>query len=109
MCVVSMVGDYYQDKFAPIKDRPWYTPNSDPFRWPHHPTTPSTGTTPNIFITREEFDSLKKELLEMKELLTRAAEYDKRNNEPHCEMEDKVKFLKELARLFNIDLKGVFA
>ena len=44
----------------------------------------------------------------MKKLLIRAAEYDKRNNEPNCEMEDKVALLKKVAEMVGVDLKEVF-
>ncbi len=40
----------------------------------------------------------------MKELIKKAAEYDKRNNEPHCENPEKVKLLKQIADLFGIEL-----
>lgn len=88
MCTVSMIGDHYSDKWK----KPDYT---------------------NIFnnfpsISRPEFDALKKEVEEMKKLLERALAYDKANNEPHCEMEDKVKLLKQVAKMVGVDLDTVF-
>jgi hypothetical protein len=51
---------------------------------------------------------LKKEVEEMKELLKRAVEYDERNNEPHCEIEEKVEVLKKVAELLGVDLDSIF-
>ena len=39
-------------------------------------------------ITRAEFEDLKRQVQEMKALLIRAKEYDARNGEPDCEMDD---------------------
>lgn len=91
MCVVSMVGNYYQDKWNPIIER---FPNLPKFE----------GN-----ITREEFLELKKEVSEMKELLKRAVEYDKKNDEPSCEQEEKVKLLKLVANAVGVDLQDVFS
>ena len=92
MCVVSMVGDYYNNK--------WNQP-----KW--------QGTISNITYTpsqvsKEDFDVLKKDVEEMKKLLERALEYDKRNNEPNCEMEEKVAILKKVAELVGVNLEDVF-
>lgn len=90
MCVVSMVGDHYNDKW---RDKNW--------NWP--------STLTQNPISREEFDALRKEVLEMKQLLLRAVEYDKRNNEPSCEMEEKVALLKRVAELVGVDLEEIFS
>lgn len=88
MCVVSMVGDHFSDKWK------------QPFYQQTFLNLPE--------ITKAEFDALKKEVEEMKELLKKAMKYDEQNNEPHCEMEDKVKMLKEIAKMFNVDLSEIF-
>lgn len=115
MCVVSMIGEHYHDKW---RDHPWVQPNQ--------PFVPKPAqdkkdwwkdylehARPNV--TREEyeklqrqFEDLKKEVEEMKALLQRAIEYDKRNNEPDCEMEEKVAVLKKMAELFGVDLSAIF-
>lgn len=104
MCVVSMIGDYYKDRFQ----QPSYYPGLQPYVQPYL-TQPSTTIQqfqlPNI--TREEFDSLKKEVLEMKELLKRAKIYDEKNGEPECEVEDKVELLRKVAKLVGISLDDV--
>ena len=84
MCLVSMVGDYYKDK--------WNQPHYQE-QFAHIDQ-----------VSRQEFELLKKEVLEMKELIKKAVEYDKKNNEPHCENPEKVKLLKQIADLFGIEL-----
>lgn len=102
MCVVSMVGDHFQDKWT------------DP-QYPYYPQIKTITTDSIDFdeilkgkVTRAEFDALKKEVEEMKKLLERAAEYDKRNNEPNCEMEDKVALLKKVAEAVGVNLDEIF-
>jgi hypothetical protein len=92
MCAVSMVGDHYQDKW---KDRNFG------IGWPQ--SLPAVPT-----ISRAEFDALKRDVEEMKLLLKRAKDYDERNNEPHCEMDEKVALLKKVAELVGVDLSEVF-
>ncbi len=95
MCVVSMIGDHFHDKWDPLKQ-----------------IQPSTITTDQLHKylapTRKEFNDLKKEVEEMKKLLERALEYDKRNNEPNCEMEEKVALLKKVAKMVGVDLNEIF-
>ncbi len=43
----------------------------------------------------------------MKELLKRAKDYDIRNNEPDCEIEEKMEFLKKVAALVGINLDEI--
>lgn len=90
MCVVSMIGDHYQDK--------WQLPPIDP-----------SGVT-NIFpgVSQEEFNALKKEVEEMKQLLIRAKIYDENNGEPNCEQDEKVELLKRIAELVGVDLSEIF-
>lgn len=58
--------------------------------------------------TGDKYDELKKQMEEMKELLLRAKKYDEETGQPDCEMEDKVALLKQMARLFDVDLSQVF-
>ena len=51
---------------------------------------------------------MKAEMEDMKKLLQMAVDYDKRTNQHHCEMEEKVAVLKQLAKIFDIDLKDIF-
>jgi hypothetical protein len=98
MCVVSMIGDHYNDKWSPYKKSTLF------------PDQSSTSITYNfeIPVSRTEFEKLKKEVQDMKELLIKAKLYDEKNNEPNCEMESKMAFLKEIAKAVGVDLEEVF-
>lgn len=78
-----MIGDHYQGKFN---------------QYPQPFQQYVQG------ISQQEFETLKKEVLEMKELLKKAKQYDEKHNEPNCETEEKIKLLREMAKAFGIDL-----
>lgn len=104
MCVVSFVGDTWRDHWiSPI-------PPQQPNPYQQSPISiPSTNLF-NLFkapVTREEFDTLKREVEIMKKQLEGAKEYDKKNNEPNCEIEDKMELLKKIAALVGINLDEV--
>ena len=101
MCVVSMIGDHYFDKWRG--------------KWPTYPFSPTSPQAPDpirdfVFqqtytpVTRQEFDQLKKEVAEMVALLKRAKDYDERNGEPECETDEKMRILREVAKLVGVDL-----
>lgn len=92
MCVVSMIGDHYNDKFDPLRQY----------------MQQGIASTLNYGVSQAEFDKLKKEVEEMKALLKRAKLYDEANNELNCEMEEKVKFLKQIAEAVGVDLSEIF-
>lgn len=109
MCVYSMIGDHYTDKWKPLEPLiPQQIPNI-----PQKPLTKKEfddlfkiPTPPGV--TQKEFDELRKEVLEMKELLKRAIKYDEEHNEPHCEMEEKIALLKRVADMVGVSLEDVF-
>lgn len=88
MCVVSMVMDHYRERW-------------DPQRTGIYPTTfPQIQTvtfTPPVQITQAEVD-------EFRRLLERAREYDKRNNEPDCELDEKKQAIMTIGKLLGLDL-----
>lgn len=96
MCAVSMIGDYYQTKWNS------YGPNTAV------PNAIPGWTTPITSPSQYEFDALKKEVEQMKELLKRAKKYDEDNGEPNCEMADKVAVLKRVAELVGVSLDEIF-
>lgn len=102
MCVVSMVGDHFNDRFKKEPDWHRYFPNSP------NPSPFGEGCRPLVPVERAEFDRLKKQVEEMADLLRRAKQYDESTNQPHCEMEDKVALLKHIAKQFGVDMKDVF-
>jgi hypothetical protein len=87
MCVVSMIGDHYDDKW----NKPEYK-----ILWNNFSV-----------VSREEFETLQKEVLEMKELLKKAIKYDEDNNQKDCHIDEKILMLKKIAALFNIDLNDI--
>ena len=98
MCAVSAVGDGYRDIFKQPRWDPYV--NTTPGSATYVPAVPQ--------VTRQEFEELKSIVLQMKEDLLEARRQDIANNEPDCEMEDKVVLLKQIAKSFGIDLSEVF-
>lgn len=87
MCTVSMIGDHFSEK------------------WKQPPYQQIFTNIPDV--SRAEFEALKKEVEEMKALLKRAKEYDEKNNEPNCEIEEKMAMLRKFADAVGIDLDDV--
>lgn len=90
MCMVSFVGSHYDDRWRP---------QVQPF------TTVQTWITN---VTREEFEALRSEVAEMKELLIAAKRIDEVTGQPDCEMEEKVDLLRRVAEAVGVDLGDVF-
>lgn len=91
MCVLSMVVDHYSDKW---EDRNlWRGPYMETSPWT---TLPEGKLTP--MITEEEIEELRK-------LLGRAREYDKKNSEPDCESKDKIDRLKKILQDMKVSVE----
>ena len=58
--------------------------------------------------SKEEFDALKKEVEELKQLLKAAKKFDEETGQPDCHMDDKVDFIKKLAEYVGVDLEDIF-
>lgn len=98
MCVVSFIGDHYRDKW---KEWQPYIPNPNP------PLDPWKQIDFSEKVSKAEFDKLKKEVEEMRQLLIKAKIYDEKNNEPNCEIEDKIVFLRKVAELVGVNLDDI--
>jgi len=85
-----MIGDHFTNK--------WTQP-------PYYQTISNISSNS---VSQEEFRALKKEVEEMKQLLIKAKIYDEKNNEPDCELEEKITKLREIAKLVGIDLDEIF-
>lgn len=117
MCTFSMIGDHYTDKWKDRFPNPFQPPpNTQPLApaQPFQPAQPTItpyqpGLTPLFphLVTKEDFDSLKKEVLEMKELLKRAKIYDEQNGEKDCQQEEKIALLRRVAEAVGINLDDV--
>lgn len=99
MCVVSNIGDSWRDDF--------------PRSWPQFPP-PSKPETPNPLpwaipqqVSQKDIDDLRKEVEELKKLLRAAKEFDEKTGQKHCEMEDKVRFIKQVAKSLGVNLEDV--
>jgi hypothetical protein len=104
MCVVSFVGDHYAEKW------PKKFPQTFP-TFPYDPAPKSGELRIPIFtstISREEFDALKVDVLEMKELLKKALKYDRDTHQPHCEKPEKIKLLKDVSEAVGVDISDLF-
>ena len=88
MCTISMIGDGWREQF--------------PQRWPNYNVVDGT------LVTRAEFDALKKEILELKNLLLAAKKFDEATGQPHCETDDKVQLIKEIAKAVGVNMDEVF-
>ncbi len=88
MCVMSMVMDWKKDEW---QDKyPLIFPSTPPIQYPSVYPLP----------TKEEID-------EFRRLLERAREYDRKNNEPDCELDEKKKILKDMAERLGVDISFV--
>lgn len=84
MCVVSMIMDHYDDSWY----KKYYIPTA-----PYLPVT--TPQIPQI------------EIDEFKKLLERAREYDKKHDQPNCELESKRQKLLEMARDLGVEINFI--
>ena len=97
MCVVSFVGDQFQKQWTPWQR--YIAPAA---------TTPGVNPTPIIEgPSKADFDRLRNEVELLKNMLAGAKEYDRKNNEPGCEIEEKMDFLRKVAALVHEDLDVV--
>ena len=108
MCTVSNMGDHWRVSFP---DRyPGFYPKQPPVS----PSPVSPSTLPGVMwpdlsqVTRQEFEALKKDIQELKELLKAAKKYDEATNQKDCEMEDKVAFIRKMAEYVGVDMEEVF-
>ena len=60
-------------------------------------------------VLREEFEKLKSDMEELKELLRAARKYDEATGQKNCEMEEKIAFIKKMAEYVGVDMTDVFA
>jgi len=85
MCMISMIGDDWRQRF--------------PTQWPQF--NPEQ-------VTRAEFEALRKEMEELKQLLLAAKKYDEATGQPDCEVDEKVALIKAVAKAVGVDMDAVF-
>lgn len=89
MCAVSMIYDHYHDKWDQWRRQ---MPNTLP-TVPYIPSQPLVPQIPAADIS------------EFYKLLERAREYDKKNNQPDCELESKKEKLRKLAEDLGVKIE----
>lgn len=87
MCVYSMIADSWIDRLTPM------VPAQPPI-FPPPVVVPIPNPTPSILV---DFKFLE-------EQLRKAAEYDRKNNEPDCELEEKKETLRRLAKQLGVEI-----
>jgi hypothetical protein len=103
MCAVSAIGDDWTRRIPGIL--PGWDPITTPL-YPHGGFVPDPNH--RIDELRNDFEELKKFVLQMREELLAAKAQDIAEGNPDCEMEEKVAFLKAFAEHFGVSLKDVF-
>lgn len=88
--MVSNIGDSWGKTF--------------PEKWPQY--NPPTEVV--IVNNSEEIEALRKEVEELKKLLLAAKKFDEKTGQPDCEMDEKVKLIKSIAKMVGVDMKDVF-
>jgi hypothetical protein len=102
MCVVSMIGDGYQDQF------PGRWPTVVPYYPDEQPANPGViPFTLTGLVSQKEFDELKKEVEELKKVLAAAQKFDTQTSQPHCDSPDKLKLIRWLAKELGVDLSDL--
>lgn len=98
MCIVSNIGDGWRDTFP--ERYPWMQPYVQPL-----PLTPIPVSIPGV--SKEEFDRLKREVEELRKLLSAAKAFDAATGQPNCEVDEKVALIKRIAEYVGVDLRDV--
>jgi hypothetical protein len=89
MCIVSMMADHWRTN---LPQQPYY----------------SNVISAPAEITRYEFDALRRDVLELKELLKAAKKYDEATGQPDCETDEKVELIRRLAKIAGVDMSEIF-
>lgn len=92
-----MVGDHYGEKWRKLIPDPAERPD---------PIQPFILHLP---VTRDEFNLLKREVEDLRELLKKAIEYDKRTGQPDCHDEGKWAIIRAVAKAVGVDIDAVLA
>jgi len=84
-----------------------YKSGGEGFRIKGYGSNESLNENSEKYMFFQNLETIKKEVEEMKALLKRAKEYDEKNNEPNCEIEEKMVMLRKFADAVGIDLDDV--
>lgn len=95
MCVISMISDVYRRQWEDKLPKEIFDLNEKNF------------DDVAKYVSKVDFDALKKEVEMLKQLLVEAKKYDERTNQPDCEQSEKVEIIRKVAELVGVDLKDV--
>ncbi len=90
MCVVSMVTEYWKEN-----------------NQPKLPTGLAYANWPPSSVSREEFEALRKEVYELRQLLEAAKKFDDATNQHNCQKEENVRIIKQIAENLGVDLNDL--
>lgn len=92
MCVVSMIMDDYKEDWS--RKYPWTITTGGTYPTPTNPPAVDQAT----------IDEMRKDIERLKRQVEAAKEYDTRNNEPECGLEEKRKVLQDIAKAFKLEI-----
>ncbi len=106
-----MVTEHFTDKWAKYPANPNNSPHTTTTVYPYHQgqsgtVFPGVGTLEQLMAPKvPKIPAIsKEEIEEFRKLLERAREYDKKNNEPFCELEEKKKKLKDIVEKLGAEI-----
>lgn len=98
MCTVSNIGTGWGGTFP--QRYPWIQPYVEPKPYPSPiPVIPG--------VSQDEFNRLKREVVELRKLLAAAKAFDAATGQPDCEVDEKVALIKRIAEFVGVDLGDV--
>ena len=98
-----MIYDHYTDEWG-RRLRPYEPMPASPWVLPMQPTPEETQRDLADIFRPKPPAITAAEIEEFRKLLDRAREYDKRNNEPECELDSKRQALKTLAAELGVEI-----
>lgn len=100
MCVVSMVTDHYGNNWMKpiLPSQPSLSVYGYVNQYQHDMLKHELEK------VKVDYDALKKEVENMRDLLVKAKLYDEQNNEPDCAKDEKIEVVKAVAKALGVDL-----
>ena len=105
MCVVSAIGDNWKQQF-PQKFPDW---TETVKYWPTIQQNPETIllNRTELEAVRKDIEAIRNEMIELKKLLKAAIDFDAKTGQPHCENEDKIALIRQVAEAVGVDLRDL--
>lgn len=97
MCTVSAIGDNWKQRLPDLYPTAYPVINDGPTRAEF-----AVQVAKNAELAKE-VERLKKELAELKKLFDAAKLFDQATGQPDCETDEKVRVIRDLAKLLNVE------